>query len=128
MISVNRNFIFGIPDIYSLSFDFDNVFNKQAESTVKILLSHNPDVIDFVEDHDNIDLILSGHNHSGQIYFKFIGPILPMPTKRRWLTRGIYQIGKRTKLLLSQGSGYSGSRLRIGTDNEICDVTLIPSD
>lgn len=114
----------GIPDLYSKNFNIDKTFEESKKKFPKVLISHNPDIIDFVRSTDNIDLILSGHNHSGQIYFPFFGAILPMPTKRNWLTKGVFQINKKTKLLLSQGVGYSGSRLRINTEAEICVVTL----
>jgi len=116
--------IAGIPDLYSKNFDIKKAFADASPGTKRILLSHNPDVIDFIKEEDNIDLLLSGHNHSGQIFLPVIGAALPMPTKRRWLTKGLFQITKNTKLFLSQGVGYSGSRLRINTDAEICDITL----
>lgn len=116
--------IAGIPDLYSKNFNIEKAFEGSSNNSIRVLLSHNPDVIDFIEEDDNIDLVLSGHNHSGQIFLPLIGPVFPMPTKRRWLTRGIFQINKRTKLFLSQGVGYSGSRLRINTDSEICLITL----
>ena len=129
LIELNGQKIFwgGISDLYSKDFDINKAFEKcPSDVNSRILLSHNPDIIDFVEEGDNIDLILSGHNHSGQIFIKPIGPILPMPTKKRWLTSGIFTINKRTKMLLTQGVGCSGSRIRLGTDNEICEVTLVP--
>lgn len=116
--------IAGIPDLYSKTFNLEEAFENSSKDSVKILLSHNPDIIDFISETDNIDLVLSGHNHSGQIYLPPFGAIFPMPTKRKWLTRGIFNINKRTKLFLSQGVGYSGSRLRINTDSEVCLITI----
>lgn len=116
--------IAGIPDLYSKTFDLNKAFENTDKNSIRILLSHNPDIIDFVTEDDQIDLILSGHNHSGQIYIPPFGAILPMPTKRKWLTKGIFNINKRTKLFLSQGVGYSGSRLRINTDSEVCLITI----
>lgn len=123
-ISGTKLNIAGIPDLYSKTFNIEKAFEGSAKDAINILLSHNPDVIDFISENDNIDLVLSGHNHSGQIFMPIIGAVLPMPTKRRWLTKGIFQVNKNTKLLLSQGIGHSGSRLRINTDAEICLVTL----
>ena len=114
----------GIPDLYSKTFNIEKAFEGVNPQNIKILLSHNPDVIDFIEESDGIDLVLSGHNHSGQIFFPLVGAVLPMPTKRKWLTKGIFQINKRTKLLLSQGIGNSESRLRINTDLEVCVVSI----
>jgi len=119
-------FFAGIPDLYSKAFDLELAFKKSPANIVKILISHNPDIIDFVKKEDDIDLILSGHNHSGQIYIKPLGALLPMPSKKRWLTKGIFNIVGKTRLFLSQGVGYGGSRLRIGTESEICLINLIP--
>lgn len=114
----------GIPDLYSKTFNIDETFSGSSDNLKKILIAHNPDTIDFIDEEDNISLVLSGHNHSGQIFLPVIGPVLPMPTKRRWLTKGIFNINKNTKLFLSQGVGYSGSRLRINTESEICLITV----
>ncbi len=126
LVEINNEkvYIGGIPDLYTRRFDINKAFEKAPKDTPKILLSHNPDIIDFVEDSDDIDLILSGHNHSGMIYLKPFGAILPMPSKYKWLTKGVFDIGKRTKLFLSQGIGYSGTRLRIGTESEIAVIEL----
>ena len=45
---------------------------KRAVSSIEpdqltILLSHNPDVIYYVDEESKVDLILSGHTHGGQI-------------------------------------------------------------
>lgn len=114
----------GIPDLYTRRFDINKAFERAPKGVPKVLLSHNPDIIDFIEKKDDIDLILSGHNHSGMIYIKPFGAMLPMPTKYRWLTKGIFKIGKVTQLFLSQGVGNSSTRLRIGTESEICVIEL----
>jgi predicted MPP superfamily phosphohydrolase len=126
--AVNLNgisiFIGGINDMYSRNFDAEKAFDKSKSEQVKILISHNPDIIDFLKEDDDIDLVLSGHNHAGQIRLPIIGNILPMPSKHKWLTKGVFNIVGKTKLLLSQGAGYSKTRIRIGTECEICYITL----
>ena len=42
------------------------------DSTYTILLSHRPELFDVYAD-NNIDLVLSGHAHGGQIRLPFIG-------------------------------------------------------
>jgi uncharacterized protein len=120
-----RIFIGGVKDLYSMDFSIDKAFKDAPPDSIKILASHNPDIIDFVEDADGIGLILSGHNHSGQILIRPFGPLLPMPSNHRWLTRGVFQINKETRLFLSQGVGYSGTRVRIGTNAEVCVLELV---
>ena len=93
-------------------------------SQFKILLSHNPDIISYEEELTGIDLVLSGHNHSGQI--NILGITLPMPTTRKWLTHGIFTLKNKTTLLLSSGIGASNTRIRIGTKFEIVSVELLP--
>lgn len=127
-INLNNESLFfgGINDLYTVDFNIVDAFKNAPSHSKKILLSHNPDVIDFVEESDRIDLILSGHTHAGQILLPVIGLLLPMPVKYQWLTRGLFQINKFTQLFLSQGVGYTGSRIRIGTECEICVIELIP--
>lgn len=117
-------FIGGIKDLYSADFDIEKSFEGANSKQYKILLSHNPDIISYQQDLKNVDLILSGHNHAGQI--DIFGIHLPMPSLRQWLVKGIYKITDNTTLLLSQGIGVGLSRVRLGTDFEICYVQLEP--
>lgn len=119
----NNIHILGINDMWEKDFDIKEINRNLIDKDFNILISHNPDIIDHIDLDSNIDLILSGHLHSGQINISKLS--LPMPTRYQWLRRGLYKIGNRTKLLLSQGIGVSRSRLRINTDNEICVIKLI---
>ncbi len=125
-ISNEKLYFYGIPDLYTKEFHFSNGLLEYSKEIPKILLSHNPDIIDFVKEEDSIDLILSGHNHAGQIKLPWIGMILPVPGKYKWLVHGVYQISKVTQLFVSQGVGFSGTRLRLGTEAEVCEITLHP--
>jgi len=112
--------ISGIADLSSKLIDLNKIEPlKDNDSELSILLSHNPDITDFILKEDKIDLILSGHNHAGQILLPILGVVLPMPSHHKEYLRGTYQIDPDTKLFVSQGSGVSSTRLRIGTDCEI---------
>jgi predicted MPP superfamily phosphohydrolase len=49
-------------------------FSGGDRDTFRILLSHTPDNLAWARAH-NIDLMLSGHNHGGQVVLPVIGPI-----------------------------------------------------
>lgn len=118
--------LIGVTDLFSLNFNLDESVKEINDNHPRILLSHNPEIIDFIKSEHSIDLVLSGHTHAGQILLPLVGPVLPMPVSRRWLTRGIFNLDEGGKLFISQGVGHSGTRLRIGTDNEITVLTLKP--
>ena len=83
-----------------------------------VLLAHHPRTITRAAE-ANVDLQLSGHTHGGQL--------LPWGyLARLWDPKvsGLKRFG-RTWLYVSQGTGYWGPPLRIGTSCEIAAITLV---
>jgi predicted MPP superfamily phosphohydrolase len=85
-----------------------------------VLLAHHPRVVQRAR-RVNVDLQLSGHTHGGQL--------LPLG----WLARlfdpkvsGLAKFGS-TWLYVSQGTGFWGAPLRVGTTCEIAAITLVPA-
>ena len=70
----------------------------------RVLLSHNPDLIEYLPAGLRLDVMLSGHTHNGQAHLPFIGP-LTAPTQfgRRYL-HGLKRVGQ-TWLYVSAGIG-----------------------
>jgi predicted MPP superfamily phosphohydrolase len=128
VININgENIIFGgITDLMSLNFNIKKAFKETNPELPKILIAHSPDVVDFIEEKDSIDLILSGHTHGGQIVLPLLGPIYKLPVFNTQYRIGSFKIFKNTTLFVSQGSGHSGTRIRFGTSSEICQITLNP--
>ena len=70
----------------------------------------------------NSDLMLSGHTRNGQIF--------PFNLLVRLQFKTVYGIYKRLNSILyvSSGSGTWGSRMRLGTKNEISKILISPKE
>jgi predicted MPP superfamily phosphohydrolase len=80
-------------------------------------LAHQPLAIKEVVQYD-VDLMLSGHTHGGQIW-----PLSYLVHLKQPYLQGFYQ-EEKTLLFVSQGTACWGPPLRIGTQNEIIELTL----
>ena len=82
------------------------------ENQPTILLSHNPDYI-MDPTAEQVDLVISGHTHCGQIRLPWLGPVPPLPTElgrawdcglfdydggQLWITPGVGETGPRARL------------------------------
>jgi predicted MPP superfamily phosphohydrolase len=84
-----------------------------------VLLAHHPRTVKRAME-AGVDLQLSGHTHGGQL--------LPWGyLSRLWDPKvsGLKRFG-RTWLYVSQGTGFWGPPLRVGTSCEIAAITLVP--
>ena len=110
-IGNSKLFIGGTDDPVSLRNDVTTFLKNTVEKTMKfssedsfnILMSHRPKALD-VSDNQNIDLILSGHTHGGQVGFKGRSLFEGMIEKEPYLW-GKYKKGK-TQLYTSAGMGH----------------------
>ena len=90
----------------------------------KILLSHRPELIDIYAEND-IELVLSGHAHGGQIRLPFIGGLVaPDQGLLPKYTSGTYT-NKNTTMVVSRGLGNSVFPFRIFNRPEIVVVSLV---
>ena len=87
--------------------DYNNFINEN-DIKYKILLLHEPDTIDNIN--NNFALILAGHSHNGQVRLPLIGAtILPVGSKRYYKEH--YTINN-SELYISSGLGTSTLPLR----------------
>lgn len=111
--------IIGIDDYHTPKEQADIAHKLISPDLYNLVLVHQPALWGVLP--KEADLMLSGHTHNGQL----------MPFN--WLVRlqfkavyGLYQQGTN-QAYVSSGAGTWGPRMRLGTQNEIIDITLAPS-
>jgi predicted MPP superfamily phosphohydrolase len=114
----------GIDDASAASYgrghgaDLHRAVSGREASRALVLLAHQPRGIDLAE-RLGVDLQLSGHTHGGQLFpwnfvVKLVFPFLS----------GLYRQG-RTQVYVSEGTGYWGPPMRVGTAAEITHIELL---
>lgn len=88
-------------------------------SPFTILMKHQPRINPASV--DRFDLQLSGHTHGGQLFPFHLVAHAVYP-----LTAGLYDIGERSRLYVSRGTGTWGPPLRFLAPPEITVITLVP--
>lgn len=91
----------------------------QNDETPSILLAHQPKNYELAVA-EEVDLILCGHTHKGQI-FPF-----------RWIVKKVFEyvsghhpLSPSTDLIISQGTGFWGPPIRLGTSSQIVQIELL---
>lgn len=124
-------FIGGLDDPRTLSAEnhrflqrsLDKTLNYNHHSDFNIIMSHRPSALDIASE-QNIDLVLSGHTHGGQMGFNGRS-IFEGLVKEKYLW-GKYQKGK-TQLYTSAGVGH-WLPFRLGCPAEAVIITLKKSN
>ena len=117
--------IIGVNDISYFGKDYliNKVENLKKDDELNILLSHRPEL--FKEYASiNIELVLSGHTHGGQIKIPFIGALyVPSQGFFPKYVDGIYK-EKDTTMVISKGIGSSLIPLRLFSNPELILLEL----
>ena len=117
----------GLDDAEFGSPDLDATLPTTTDAPL-ILLVHEPDYADTVVTHaraKEVDLILSGHTHGGQVRLPFLGPLTLPPNGKRY-PEGHYQVGS-SQLYVNRGIGTVGVPFRLNCPPEITLSTLRPA-
>lgn len=112
--SSDKIFIGGTDTFSYDKADIDKImeyFKEKEDISYKIILAHEPDYIDTIVNKYNIDLVLSGHSHNGQVNIPFIKKLfLPYGSKKYY--ENYYKV-KNTDLYISSGIGQSRINFRL---------------
>lgn len=132
LINENRNLtiknrkisIVGIDDYIGGNADFKTAIKNLKPANTNIVLSHCPEYRDIISkqiNSINIDLILSGHTHGGQITFLGFVPFKPRGSGR--YLKGWYK-ETEPKMYISKGIGTSILPIRFGARAEIVEMEI----
>lgn len=116
--------ILGVDDYWEKSCSLRDAFKGLRDDTVKVLLSHNPDINVEIEAHrKRVDVVLSGHTHGGQVVLPIVGsPFLPSTMGQKYL-RGIIKDDSR-QTCVTNGIGINIVPLRYNCPPEVTLITL----
>lgn len=94
-----------------------------TEQDFVLLLSHRPELFSLYEKHD-IDLVLSGHAHGGQVRIPFVGGLVaPDQGFMPKYTAGMFEKNE-TAMIVNRGLGNSIIPQRVFNTPEIVEITI----
>lgn len=113
---------FGYGQTYG---DFKQALSNIKENVPTILLCHDPTNWDrTVRENFQVDLMLSGHTHGGQVGITFLGRTISPTTFVYKQHAGLYSENNK-HLYINRGLGTSGVSVRIGIPPEITVIKLV---
>ena len=117
-------YLIGVDDPHTFNDDLDKAMDNISETNVvKILLAHSPEIIDKAVK-KNINLVLVGHTHGGQVRLPIIGPLyIPLPPKYRKYDQGLFKVDN-TLMFVNRGIGMSFIPVRFLCPPEIVVIEL----
>lgn len=116
--------IIGIDDLVGGNANFGKAIENLKQSETNIVLSHCPEHRDIISKQKgdlNIDLMLSGHTHGGQITFLGAAPFKPKGSGK--YLKGWYK-DSDPKMYISKGVGTSVLPIRFGARAEMVEINI----
>ena len=122
-----RVWIAGIMDALSWESDVEKSLPTHAAKDKEpvILMAHEPDILPAVARLNQVDLMLSGHTHGGQVRLPLLPPLILPPLGKRYV-EGHFRMG-RTQLYVNRGIGAVGLPFRFRCPSEVTELTLQPA-
>jgi predicted MPP superfamily phosphohydrolase len=115
----------GVDDFTHGAVRPDEALAGVAPEVPRVLVSHNPDLIEYLPAGLRVDVMLSGHTHNGQAQLPLLGPLtVPSQFGRRYL-HGLKRVAD-TWLYVSAGVG-SAAFPRWRNPPELPVLRLVPA-
>lgn len=112
--------IYGVGELQSIDTSLAP-HNGISSERYSIILDHQPKEHEAIRASENgAELMLSGHTHKGQVW-----PFSLLVQLQFKYVAGLYEIGDMF-LYVNQGTGTLGPKIRLGTVNEVTNITLKP--
>ncbi len=111
-------YVVGLDDNFLWYDDYFRAMTNVPAHVPKILLAHSPGIVEKIPA-EEVDLVLSGHTHGGQIVLPFIGALYTNPSLLSWkrFVAGMYKEG--TTLYVNRGIGSAVLPVRLFSRPEI---------
>jgi hypothetical protein len=118
--------LIGLDDPVTGRDDFSQALRDLPAEALRLMLAHSPDIIETAAGHE-VDLVLAGHTHGGQVVLPFLGPpAVPSEygAKYAW---GLFNC-RGTRLVVTRGVGTVLPNVRFNCPPEVVLLTLARGD
>lgn len=115
--------IVGVGDVSAGRDDFAQALDDAPSGELRLLLSHSPDALDCPEA-QQVDLLLAGHTHGGQVQLPGLGAAWAPVWRLRQRASGLMRLNS-TVAFVTRGVG-AGLRARINCPPEVALLELVP--
>ena len=119
-IKVDDLWIAGVEDLQTGNPDITKALKNTSRP--RILITHSPDI--YYDVKENVDLILAGHTHGGQVYIPFFGaPSVPSKYGSKFAERIINET--QNTMIITKGIGTSILPVRFCAVPEIIVIEFV---
>ena len=117
--------LLGLDDVYRGNPD-TTLADEALDGTYNILITHEPDIVDKMAS-DQVQLVLAGHTHGGQISLPYLTEKI-LPANGKKYVKGLFSIGSegQTKLFVTKGTGMTKLPFRFMNVPEIVAIEVSP--